>query len=139
MSDYSKGIYINGKFRPSTAGIPGSEYTDQFGTYHMAAAPALFEPQRVNNFEFQVAGLNDKLMESGNNPYNVPTSGSLSAQEVIRISVDQASAPHFTQAPIEIKRGNSTLKYAGAPTFNQTTIKLKDYIGVRAKDALMAW
>lgn len=115
-----------------------SKDTKNYGTYHMAARPDLFEPMRTNNFEFIVFGLNQKINESGN-PYEVHTDGDLNAEDVLRLSIDGAFQPHFKQNPVSVKRGNSTLYYAGAPTFDAGQIKLKDYIGLNAKLALMSW
>ena len=47
--------------------------------------------------------------------------------------------PHFQQAEIPVKRGNSTLYYAGSPDFQNGTIEFTDFIGTQTKDILMAW
>jgi len=36
----------------------------------MADRPDLYEPLRLNNFEFQIVGLQAKLDEAGDNLYN---------------------------------------------------------------------
>lgn len=111
--------------------------TTEIGTYHMADNPDMYEPQRTNNFEFVVTGLD-----------NLPRVGSIgdesnavikNAAKLIRVSVSQASIPHFTQGVLTVKRGNGTLKYAGVPTFEGGQIVLNDYIGVETKDVLMSW
>ena len=66
-----------------------------YGTYHLADNPALYDPMRNNTFEFVVTGL-DKLLRVGadgseENAYIT------NAQEVLRLSVDSASIPMFTQ------------------------------------------
>jgi len=107
------------------------------GTYHLAANSNLYEIQRTNNFEFVV-------MFDENTAFSKAdlTSGTVKGgymQEVIRMSVTQASIPHFTQEAIQVKRGNSTLKYAGTPTFSDGEIVCNDYIGADTKAMLMAW
>lgn len=112
---------------------------NQHGTYHLAAGDnqTLYEVQRDNNFEFVVTNIDNILRvgatETDENAYIT------NAQEVLKFSVVQASIPFFTQAVIEIKRGNSVMKAAGVPTFEQGQIVVNDYIGADAKSSLMAW
>ena len=108
-----------------------------YGTYHLADNPALYDPMRNNTFEFVVTGL-DKLLRVGadgseENAYIT------NAQEVLRLSVDSASIPMFTQEVIPVKRGNSTIKFAGTPSFASGSIVVNDWIGADSKSALMAW
>lgn len=128
-------IIINGRDQKSTVNTP---FTVPHGTYHMADNPAMYEPQRVNNFEFVVTGLGAKILKSGfrTNDQNAYLSD---PEKVIRLSVKSAFIPHFSQQPIEVKRGNSTLKYAGVPSFDSGRLVINDYIGTDAKMALMAW
>lgn len=109
---------------------------DSHGTYHLANNQDLYEIQRDNNFEFVVTGI-DKLMRASttadDNEYI--TNG----QEVLRLSVNKASIPNFTQEIITIKRGNSVMKAAGVPTFSEGSLEVNDYIGADTKSVLMAW
>ena len=110
---------------------------EQIGTYHLANRPDLFEIQRNNNYEFIVTNIDD-LIRPG--MLGDETNAKLKdAQNMLRLSVTQAFIPHFTQAPIEIKRGNNTLKYAGIPQFGEGTIQFNDFIGADVKTILMAW
>lgn len=107
------------------------------GTIHLSDNPALFEVVRKNTFEFVVTDL-DGIMRAGmigneSNAY-IPN-----AQEVLKLSVNKAFVPHFNQNIIEIKRGNSTIKYAGTPTWEDGTIQINDYIGADTLSVLMAW
>ena len=112
-------------------------YNAQIGTYHLADNPQLFEVQRSNNFEFIVTDI-DGILRAGavgtekNAKFN-------NAQEMLRLSVTSAFVPHFTQSVVEIKRGNTTLKYAGVPNFSEGQLKFNDYIGADIKSILMAW
>lgn len=108
-----------------------------YGTYHLADNPALYDPMRNNTFEFVVTGL-DKLLRVGadgseENAYIT------NAQEVLRLSVDSTSIPMFTQEVIPVKRGNSTIKFAGTPSFASGSLVVNDWIGADSKSALMAW
>ena len=57
----------------------------------------------------------------------------------MRLSVVSTSIPHFSQGVIEVKRGNSTVKYAGTPTFPSGSLTVNDFIGADTKSVLMAW
>ena len=108
---------------------------EQIGTYHLANNPQLYEPQRRNTFEFVVADLDGIAMVGATNPNSVFRN----AQEIIRCSVVGAPVPHFTQSTVEVKRGNTTMKFAGTPTFDAGQITFNDFIGANTKEILMAW
>ena len=110
---------------------------EQIGTYHLADNPDLFEVQRSNNFEFVVTDIDD-LVRAGTRG-DEAGSRIKNGQEMLRLSIISAFVPHFTPEVVAIKRGNSTLKYAGVPTFNNGTITFNDFIGARVKDILKAW
>jgi hypothetical protein len=127
-------IRINGTDRQSTI---NQSSASPMGTYHMAANTNLYEIQRTNNFEFIVTDI-DGIQRAG--MIGGETNGTIgNAQEIIRMAVSSASVPFFKQAAIEVKRGNSTMKFAGVPTFDAGKIKVNDYIGASAKEALLAW
>lgn len=111
--------------------------TEQIGTYHLADRPELFEVQRNCNYEFVVTGIDD-LIRPGmiGNEANAKIKD---AQNMLRLSVTSAFIPHFSQTPIEIKRGNNTLKYAGLPSFEAGSLTFNDFIGADVKSILMAW
>ena len=106
--------------------------TNPKGAYHLADNPNLYQVQMTNNFEFVVTDL-EKLISVGT------TKTIANAQEYLRMSVDASSVPHFTQGIIEIPRGNSMIKAAGKPSFDQTTLVVNDFIGADTKDILMSW
>lgn len=110
-----------------------------FGTYHLADNPNLFEIQRENNFEFVITDI-DGIVRAGMQGTEADIIRIIAnAQEVISLSVTRTSVPHFTQNVIEVRRGNSVLKYAGTPTFNEGSLEVNDYIGADTKSVLMAW
>ena len=127
-------IRINGKDVNSTINTPSDT---AMGTYHLANNPHLFEIQRSNNFELLVTGL-ENIIRAGMN--GTETSAKIeNAQEILRLSVVSSTVPHFTQAAIEVKRGNNSIKFAGVPTFTSGTVVINDYIGANSKEVLMAW
>ena len=113
------------------------EQGDKLGTYHLADNPNLYEIQRSNNFEFIVTDIDGILRAGmqGDETY----ARIMNAQEVLRMSVDSAFVPHFTQNTISVRRGNNELKFAGIPSFQSGSITLNDYIGADTKAVLMAW
>lgn len=115
--------------RDSTLHVDG----DTLGTYYLTDNPKYYEIQRSNNFVFYVSGLSKKL-SIANNKYAQDN-----ADDIIKISVNKATVPHFTQSAIQVKRGNNTMKFAGAPEFGSGSIDLNDYIGAGTKDVLLAW
>jgi hypothetical protein len=127
-------IRINGTDRPSTI---NQSTSIPMGTYHMAANTNLYEIQRTNNFEFIITDI-DGIKKAG--MIGGETNGAIdNAQEIVRMAVAESSVPFFSQNAIEVKRGNSTMKFAGVPTFEAGQIKVNDYIGASAKEVLLAW
>lgn len=107
------------------------------GTYHLADNPKYFEVQRNNNFEFIVTDL-DNIKRAGS--LGTESNANIkNAQEMLRLSVNKAFIPHFTQEVVSIKRGNSTLKYAGVPEFREGSLEFHDFVGADTKAILMAW
>lgn len=109
------------------------------GTYHLADNPTLYEPSRSNNFEFIVTGI-DSLLKPGVEESTANENDYIkNGQEILRISVASETVPHFDLSTIELKRGNSVMKFAGTPSFGNQTLVLNDFMGARTKDVLLAW
>lgn len=127
-------IRINGVDKASTI----HQQSDiAHGTYHLADNANLYEIQRNNNFEFIVTDLDNLVRAGMEGTENLAKFDN--PQEKLRLSVSSAAVPHFSQNAIEIKRGNGTLKYAGAPTFTDCSFTFTDYIGAETKAILEAW
>ena len=94
----------------------------------------LFEIQRGNNFEFII----DKNLD-GLNAFGSKTKTFQNAQELIRLSVASVSAPHVNQNVIEVRRGNTGVKYAGTMSYGSGSLAIYDFIGAETADILMAW
>ena len=93
----------------------------QLGTYHMANNN-VYEPQRTNNFEVQITGF----------------TGSKTS-ETITLAVDSYSAPQINISVIEVPYGNNRIKFAGTPTFENSSITLNDFIGQDVEKQLSNW
>ncbi len=107
------------------------------GTYHLANNPQAYQPVRTNNFRFLVQGL-DNLLRVGGNEDN-KNDYITNAQEVIEYSVVSFDVPHFKQSPLEIRRGNSKVYFAGVPEFSAGNLKINDFAGANGKSTLEAW
>lgn len=105
--------------------------------YHMTSDPGRYEVQRKNTFEFVIPNLGDLLRAGANGTEK--NAYLKNVGEIIRLGVSASAVPHFSQEPIQIKRGNMTMKYAGVPTYDAKNFKFRDFIGINVKEALMAW
>ena len=129
-------IRLKGVEKPSAL----RAYNEAAGTYRLGSNPNLYEIQRTNNFEFQVAASQfDNIVTVGGKNFGALPDGSSGPSDIIRIAVQSTAIPHFTQGVLEVKRGNNTIKYAGVPSFDSHKLSFYDYIGTRAKEVLMAW
>ena len=128
--------------------------SNQLGTYHISENIQNYETARSNFFTFIISDLDDLLYPefsygqdvdtetSGNasNEYVTgSTKGKQKASDVLRLSVNKMFVPHFKVNPIEIKRGNSSVKFADSPSWEGGTIELQDFVGLETKNVLMAW
>lgn len=104
------------------------------GAYHFSDNKELFEIQRGNNFDFVVSDVLNNISAYGNETKTFPR-----AKEMIRLSVSSASVPHFSQNAIEVRRGNTAIKYAGVLSWPSGSLECYDFIGAETKDILMAW
>lgn len=112
---------------------------ENFGAYHLANNPKMFEPARTNNFRFVVTDLDNILRVGYTSEDDAKVARIANAQEVLEFSVTKATIPQFTQEEIVIRRGNSVIKAAGIPSFNDGSLVINDYIGADGKSVLMAW
>lgn len=112
---------------------------ENWGSYHISANPENYDIARSNFFTFIVEDLGDLVRSDFNLEEPEDSDIIKNGQEVIKLSVDKSSIPHFAITPIEIRRMNSVIKYAGLPTFDAGTLSAQDYVGLDTKSVLMAW
>ena len=109
-------------------------------TYHLSTGTERnYQPGKKNFFEFVVEDLGDLLKPGIEEDLAEDQDYILNGQEIIRIAVHETSVPHFELATLSIRKGNSVVKYAGVPTFNEGTLVCTDLIGAQSKAVLEAW
>lgn len=120
---------------------------NRLGTYHISNTLHDYETARSNFFTL-IVDIEDQLLypqytyngENSNNQYIMGSSKAANTpQEVIKLSVNKMFVPHFDLGMIEIKRGNSSVKFADSPTWQSGTMELQDFVGLETKNVLMAW
>lgn len=105
----------------------------KIGAYHMIGDDD-YEPQRNNNFEIHIYGLDNlKTVDKGIkvNQAQAEDCLTLSAVSVGQINTDVGI--------IEIPYGNTKVKFAGLPTISNTDIVYSDYIGKATERIIAAW
>lgn len=108
-------------------------------SWHIADNPGIYEPARNNNFEFLIMDA-DNLLKAGVLEEEATEDDYLkNGQEIIRLSVNKAPVPHFSQGEIAISRGNTKTYYASTIEYKEGTLEVIDYIDVSGKSILMAW
>ena len=119
--------------------------TNKLGTYHISSDIQNYESARSNFFTLLIDDLDDLLYpefsNTGENPDNeyVTRRTGRTGQEVIKLSVNKMFVPHFSLGQVEIRRGNSVVKFTNVPTWDSGTIELQDFVGLQTKNVLMAW
>lgn len=111
----------------------------QYGAYHIANNKVEYNPQRKNNFTLVIQGLNGILRVGSADGSQEDADKIANGQQEIILGLKACSTPSFSQGQIDIKRGNSTIKFPGKPTFNDIEIEAYDFIGSNIKDTLLAW
>ena len=109
-----------------------------YGVYHLADNPSAFQPMRSNNFIFVVDHKLIDLLRAESAEF-IDDSFIAASDKILEYSVASFDVPHFTQNEIPIKRGNSTVYFAGAPTFQTKNLVVNDYAGAGSKSVLEAW
>ena len=113
---------------------------DALSTYHLSTGThRAYQPAKGNFFEFIVEDLGSLLKPGVEAALASSTDYIDNGQEVIRLTVNKASVPHFELNEIEIRKGNSVVHYAGTPTFSEGTLEVDDMIGAQSKAVLEAW
>lgn len=96
-----------------------------------------YEPHRSNTFQLIVTNLGSLLKPgaTGQSTNDYITDG----QDILRYSVLTANIPDPTIGVMAIRRGNSVMKAAGLPTFDDGNITLREWEGTDAANVLYAW
>lgn len=111
--------------------------TQNPSAYHMIDNYDTYEPHRSNTFQVIVTGLSD-LLKPGTTG-QTPNDSILDGQDVLRLSVITANIPDPTIGVMPIRRGNSVMKAAGLPTFDDGQVTFREFEGTDAANVLYAW
>lgn len=136
------GIVISARNNQEFASTTAQKASFNHSAYHMADDPRFYEPQRLNNFEIIITGLDNLTkagMEATDSDAALGSGSSSTIQEALRLSVKSTSVPKFSISPITVKRGNSSIKYSNVAEFGSGSLVINDFIGLEAREALYAW
>lgn len=112
---------------------------DGLSAYHLGSTHRAYQPAKKNFFEFIVEDLTDLLKPGVEKELAQESDYITDGQEVIRLTINKAPVPHYELNEIEIRKGNSSVWYAGTPTFSDGTLEVDDMIGANSKAVLEAW
>ena len=93
-----------------------------------------FEPQRSNNFEVQFTGLNNLVTVDKSSKLD-----GTKATDTIRLACAGSGTPGFSVETLKIQRGNAEVKFAGKASYDDSEIKLNDFIGKDVEKIISAW
>ncbi len=109
------------------------------GAYHIANNKVEYNPQRKDNFTLVVTGIDDLLRVGSRDGSTEAKDRMTDGQEQIMLALKNCGTPQFSQGSITVNRGNSVIKFAGKPEFQDISFSAYDYIGSNIKDILLAW
>lgn len=111
-----------------------NEYSvNKIGAYHMIGNDD-YEPQRNNNFEIHIYGLNNLFtVDTG---MRVPQD---IAEESLTLSAVSVGQINTNVGIISVPYGNTKVKYAGLPEISDSDIVYNDYIGKSTERVIAAW
>lgn len=113
---------------------------DDLSTYHLSTGThRAYQPAKGNFFEFIVEDLGDLIKPGVDETLASDNDYISNGQEIIRLTVNKASVPHFELKDISIRKGNSEVHYAGTPEYSEGSIEVDDMIGAQSKAVLEAW
>lgn len=116
-----------------TAYVGNGDYSvKEIGAYHMIGDDD-YEPQRTNNFEVHIYGLNN-LYYIGGGQVNEKT-----ATDCLTLSAVSVGNIQTNVSPISIPYGNTKVKFAGLPEISDSDILYNDYIGKETERIISAW
>ena len=114
-------------------GVKDTYTLDKLGAYHMIGQDD-YEPQRNNNFEVHIYGLNN--LRTVDTKMNVPQDIAEQSLTLSAVSVGQIST---NVGVITVPYGNTKVKYAGLPEISDSDIVYNDYIGKSTERVIAAW
>lgn len=115
--------------------------SNSLSAQHISTNLANYEAARTGFFSLIVDDIDNIVSAafSGDHAAATDKDKIARAQETLKLNVIKAPVPHFTLTPLEYKRGNDTVKFAGVPEFQTGSITVDDVVGMDTKSILMAW
>lgn len=105
----------------------------KIGAYHMIGDDD-YEPQRNNNFEVHIYGLNDLVtIDKG-----IKIDQSV-AEESLTLSAVSVGQINTNVGILTVPYGNTKVKYAGLPEISDSDIVYNDFIGKSTERIIAAW
>lgn len=115
------------------SGISPYDSVKKIGAYHMIGDDD-YEPQRNNNFEIHIYGLNNlKTVDDG---HSIDTS---TAQDCLTLSAVSVGQINTNVGILEVPYGNTKVKFAGLPSISDSDVVYSDYIGKATERIIAAW
>lgn len=117
------------------SGVSGvADYSvKRIGAYHMIGDDD-YEPQRNNNFEIHIYGLNNLKTIDKENKISTNI-----AQDCLTLSAVSVGQINTDVGIIEVPYGNTKVKFAGLPSISNSDIVYSDYIGKATERVIAAW
>ena len=98
-----------------------------------------FEPQRTNNFEMSITGLSN-LKPAGGGDYSPKVRAMLNnMSDDLVLSIKNGFTPQEKISVLPVPYGNSEVKFAGRPTYDEGSIIWNDYYDKDIELLLKAW
>ena len=134
-----------------------AEYKDRSYTNslaaHLFATTRHYEPQRTNNFELQIVGLDHLVAagadtsrsSSGNNSFIGYTDREIEVLQAVipsgelTLSIQGAFTPQENMSKLEVPYGNSSVKFAGKVDYPDGTLTWTDYYQQDMELVLKCW
>ena len=114
---------------------------DALSTFHISDLEShrKWQPGKGNFFELTVLDI-DSLLRPGIEEENAGEGDYITnGAEVLKLTVKSFKIPTFEVDDLKITKGNSTVHYAGTPTFQSGSITIDDMVGPESKAVLEAW
>lgn len=116
--------------------------TNNPSAYHISQNKVEYNPQRKANFTLIIDFGEDPLLRVGSDLGSTEDEDLIRpevAQNQVILALKSCDTPNVNLGDVQISRGNSVIKYAGKPTFDDMSFVAYDYIGGEVKDVLLAW
>ena len=98
-----------------------------------------FEPQRTNNFEMSISGLSN-LKPAGGGDYSAKVRAMLNnMSDDLILSIKNGFTPKENISVLTVPYGNSEVKFAGRPSYDEGSIIWNDYYDKDIELLLKAW